>query len=126
MENDFWWMDDSERELATHEFAIDKAKGKVLVGGLGLGCITEALNAKAEVTEIVVVEIAPEVIELVWEHLDVPKATIINEDLDSYLAAMTEKFDYIYMDVWKEPKDEAIPYWRGLAEKHVPSRIMLE
>ena len=122
-EGDRYWMDDSEKEKESHQFAIDAAEGRVVVGGLGLGRIVEWLQAKPEVTEIVVVEIAKEVIDLVWRYLDVPKATIVHMDLKDYLVT-AEGFDYIYMDVAPKAGHESIKEWRKLAEQLVaPDRV---
>jgi hypothetical protein len=123
-ERGFEWMDDSPAEMKGHDFAVEAASGKVLIGGLGLGCIVKRLQEKPEVTEIVVVEIDQDVIDLVWEHLDVLKASIVNADLADYLETVND-FDYIYMDVWPEKGHESIAHWRALAEQKLPSDKVL-
>ena len=119
------WMDDSVPERRTQDFVVEIVTGKVLIGGLGLGCILEQLQAKDAVTKMIVIEKAQEVIDLVWPHLDVPKATIVHKDLEVYLKTTDETFDYIYMDVWPKRKHVSIPDWRALAEKLVtPDRVL--
>lgn len=123
-ERGFEWMNNTSGEMALHDFAVEAASGKVLVGGLGLGCIVERFDAKPEVTEIVVVELSTDVIDLVWEHLNQTKATIINADLTEYLKT-ADDFDYIYMDVWQKIGDPAIADWRALAEQKVaPDKVL--
>tara|TARA_Y100000310_G_C20591154_1_gene768063 strand:+ start:749 stop:1204 length:456 start_codon:yes stop_codon:yes gene_type:complete len=119
------WMDNSPQEQTTHDFIVDAVKGKVLVGGLGLGCVVERLQAKREVTKIIVIEIAQDVIDLVWRYLDVPKAEIICDDLKHYLENTDEQFDYICMDVWPEKGHKTILYWRKLAEQKVKPENVL-
>lgn len=125
-ENGYVWMDDSEKEKKTHQFAIDECKGKVLVGGLGLGYVVEELAKKEDVKEIVVVEISQENIDLVWKHLDTKgKGKIVKDNLFSYLQTTNEKFDCAYMDIFKDPKDKTckdkIAQLRSLTEKVVPA-----
>ena len=45
-------MEDSEAELKTHWPIWRDAKGKVLITGLGLGCVVRGLLANPEVTHI--------------------------------------------------------------------------
>ncbi len=110
------WMDDGPG----YEFFTELASGTVGVGGLGLGCVAKQLQANDDVSRIVVVEISQDVIDLVWPHLDIPKATIVHDDLDHYLRTTTEKFDYFYIDVWAGENDKSISNWRKLAEQSVP------
>jgi hypothetical protein len=118
-------MNDGQPEAKSHDFAVKLMRGHVLVGGLGLGCIVERLQEKNEVTEILVIEKSQEVIDLVWRHLDAPKATIIQCDLERYLKTTRRRFDYIYMDVWPGRNDESIPKWRALAEQFVaPDKVL--
>lgn len=98
----FFWMWDAKEDKLSQQFAIDACRGKVLVGGLGLGYIVEELEKKGDVTEIIVVERASEVIELVWKYLNVDKARIIQADIFDYLKETEDSFDYIYLDVWSK------------------------
>jgi hypothetical protein len=55
-------MEDSQRELRKHLPIWMKARGKVLVTGLGLGCVVRGLLAKPDVEAIDVVEIDAHII----------------------------------------------------------------
>lgn len=123
-EGSITWITDCPRERDSQRFAIDKCAGRVLIGGLGIGWIVEQLQATPEVTEIVVVEITQEIIDLVWQYLDVPKASIVRMDLKDYLETASG-FDYIYIDIWPDVNDVSIPEWRKLAEQVVaPDRVL--
>lgn len=100
-------MSDHPQEQFDHEEAVEKMKGRVLIGGLGLGYISRMLDKKPEITEIVVVEKTKTVIDLVWRHLGLRKATIIQEDLYKYLARIRnqERFDYVYLDIWSDESE---------------------
>lgn len=57
------WMGLTPMEMLTQKTGIDMAKGRVVVGGLGLGWFLKEIAAKPEVTEIVVVDKVPELLE---------------------------------------------------------------
>lgn len=58
-------MEDSRRELSRHLPIWLKASGRVLVSGLGLGCVVRGLLASPKVEHIDVVEIDPKIIHVV-------------------------------------------------------------
>ena len=100
LEKIFTWMIDDEED---QRLAIDNCVGKVLIGGLGLGVVVEALNEKDSITGMVVVEKSPEVIKLVWKYLKTDKARIIQADVFDYIETTDERFDYVYFDVHRHP-----------------------
>lgn len=86
------------QDLARH------CKGKVLIGGLGLGLILHALQDNRDVTEIHVIENNFDVIELMLDNLpkDDPKWQIIPADVYWYLdhRAKCQKYDTVVLDIW--------------------------
>jgi len=124
-------MMDINRERESMRVAIDECVGEVLIGGLGLGRIVEELAKKPEVTRIIVVEKAQEVIDLVWPYIDTKrKGSIVCADVFEYLKTTSEQFDFIYSDIHKSASKEeyeqvAIPL-RRLAEKVVqPEKVLI-
>ena len=97
-ENGDIWMSNTLMEVATHQQAIKKAKGNVLVAGLGLGMFLTAIKDKKEVKKITVIENSQEVIELVGKYYQDEKIQIINEDICDFNT--DEKFDLIWLDIW--------------------------
>lgn len=57
------WMGLTPMEMLTQKKGIDMAKGRVVVGGLGLGWFLKEVAKKPEVREIVVVDMVPELLE---------------------------------------------------------------
>lgn len=100
LEGIFTWMTNDRQD---QQLAIDNCEGKILIGGLGLGVVVEALNEKDNITKMVVVEKSPEVIKLVWKYLKVNKARIIQADIFDYLKTTNERFDCVYLDVHRHP-----------------------
>ena len=61
-------MSDSRDEYRDHITAINRATGRVLINGLGLGCYLAAILTKPDVRRVDVVEINPDVLALVAPH----------------------------------------------------------
>lgn len=90
-------MSDSPQEMFLQYDAYKEAKGKVLVGGLGLGMYATMIANKEEVNEVVVVEIDKDIIKLCKPTNK--KIVVINENIYKFAKYNKEKFDYIYIDI---------------------------
>lgn len=101
-DSDGTWMTDLPVEQRQMESAAGALRGRVLVGGLGLGVIPTMVPTR--VTEIVVVERAPEVIRLVEEAARLrckTKLTVVEADLFEYLKHLPQDFDTAFFDIWQ-------------------------
>ena len=91
-------MSDSPQEMFLQYENYKQATGRVLVGGLGLGMYANMIANKPGVTEVVVIEISKDVINLTEPSH--PKITVINADIWKYLKTTKDtKWDYIYIDI---------------------------
>ena len=100
------WMTDYPVEIAQMQQAIKGIRGKVLVGGLGLGLVASLLAKRKTIKEVRVVEISREVIELVAEHIKHPKISIAFNDLFSELRTIPDGyFDYALFDIWQSDSE---------------------
>ena len=98
------WMTDLPIEQYQHDRSLKGMKGRILIGGLGLGYAAAVLAKQASVKEVVVVEIPQEVIDLTAKHIPDPKSKthVINMDLFTYLDHYAgEPFDYAFFDIWQ-------------------------
>lgn len=101
-------MADHMPELHSHLNFIQKAEGKILVTGLGLGCVVRGLLAKPQVKRVDVVERDETILELVGEHmpkdsrLHIHKADATKFDFDM-------EWDFAWHDLWSDP-DRAEPH----------------
>lgn len=94
-------MADTEMERRTNRGFYIYANGDVLVGGLGLGMILLAAQAKEEVNSITVVEISQEIIDLAAPQLPLnSKVNVICGDIFTWYPPKGVKYDTIYMDIW--------------------------
>tara|TARA_Y100000310_G_C20596078_1_gene770575 strand:+ start:289 stop:1011 length:723 start_codon:yes stop_codon:yes gene_type:complete len=104
-----WMIDDPFNYIAMDRYC-QKMSGRVLTAGLGLGIAARALANNPAVTELVVVERSPEVIDLVspympewvnivqgdfWEYVEGSKASWLDRMLGK------RDWDYILLDIWR-------------------------
>lgn len=114
-ENGGVWMTDLPIEQRQHDELLSRARGKVLVGGLGIGYAVVALAGRTKVTDITVVERSPEIIKLTWEAtVKAAKAinpkiklSVVNADLFTFLkerqakAPAKPEFTWAFYDIWQ-------------------------
>ncbi len=96
-------MSDTPAECNDHSYFIHKAKGNILIAGLGIGYVLQEIAKKDSVTHITVVEISSEVIQLVWScYKDKfgDKIDIVNEDIFEWKPPKGIKYDCAWYDIW--------------------------
>ena len=106
------WMTLTPVDTDTVKDAIRDSHGKVVTFGLGLGYYTYHVSEKADVESITVVEKSDKVIKLFREFI-LPKFShgskvrIVNADAFEYAehAMPKEKFDYAFVDTWRDASD---------------------
>ena len=103
------WMSLNPNEIETMKSFIEKAKGEVLVLGLGMGYVPFMMSDKLEVKHITIIEKDRNTINLFNKVLfpsfkNKNKITIIPDDAISYFVNK-KKYDYIFADLWHAPED---------------------
>jgi hypothetical protein len=99
-------MSDTPAEIADHSYFVrSQAKGHVLINGLGLGWVIEALFNKKEVKTITVIEKSFDVINLVAKHYNDKcpkdkKIWILQGDALDYKAPKGKRYDAVWHDIW--------------------------
>lgn len=111
------WMTVTPNEIETMRAPVEKAHGKVLTYGLGIGYYAFMVSEKENVSSVTVVEREEEIIEMFCKHLlpqfpNKDKITIKKSDAFLYAEkeAPTEKFDFIFTDIWHDPSDGVALY----------------
>lgn len=113
-------MSNTPMEVRTCRPAFDHAHGRVLVSGLGMGMVIEAMLAKPDVQHITVVELDRDVILLVGPHYlaRAPgRLTILHGDAFAYEPERGERYDYAWHDVWDDISPDNLPSMRALKRK---------
>ena len=96
-------MSDTHMERYTNQFFIDNAHGDVMIAGLGVGLILNALENKVqsgEVNSITVYEKYQDVIDLVLPKYKYLPIKVICQDILEYRPPKEETYDTIYFDIW--------------------------
>lgn len=91
-------MSNTPAEIRDHIEFISRAKGNVLIAGLGIGMVLKALLEKYDVNHITIVEKSEDVIKLVSPFYKDERVTIVHEDIFNYKPR--EIFDYGWFDIW--------------------------
>lgn len=94
-------MSDAPIEQEELRYPIVLARGRILVVGLGIGLFPTILRAcNPTVKSVLIVEQSQDVVRLVYPHIKNRKTDIRVCDGKKFLLSCTEKFDFIYIDVW--------------------------
>lgn len=100
-------MSDTPDELNDHLHILQNVRGRVLVNGLGLGCILNCLIHHEDVFRIDVVEIDQDVIDLVGpfyirqaEKTPATKINIYHGDASTFKWPRGRRWNYIWHDIW--------------------------
>lgn len=110
-------MCDDPVELSRHLEFVFRARGRVLVTGLGLGCVLRGVLANPAVDHVDVVERDADVLKLVAPHLGPGRYAIHHAEAEAWISASEQRWDAAWHDVWVDPD---CPNEGGshLAEKH--------
>jgi hypothetical protein len=103
-------MEDTPFELRTHLGFVMRARGRVLITGLGLGCVIRGLLANPNVEHVVCIENSPDVLQLVAPHMPKDRLSIIEAEALEWTAKNQESFDCAWHDLWTD---------RGSGEPHL-------
>lgn len=112
---------DTPDEIRDHCFAVYRARGQVLINGLGLGITVQAMLAKAEVDKVTVIEIAPDVIALVGPHYQErfgDRLEIVEADAFTWKPPKGVRYNVVWHDVWDNICIDNLPQMHRLHRKY--------
>ena len=120
------WMTLTPVDLDTSDEAIERAHGRVVTFGLGLGYYAYMVSEKENVESITVVEKSSDVIALFKEYVlpqfsHPEKVVIVNADAFEYAkhTMPNEGFDVAFVDTWRDASDGAPMYERMKRLEHL-------
>lgn len=102
-------MEDTPFELRTHLGFVMRARGRVLVTGLGLGCVVRGLLANPAVAHVTCIENSSEVLKLVKPRMPAERLTIVEADALAWTGHNQERFECAWHDVWTD-RDRGEPH----------------
>lgn len=114
-------MEDTRRELSRHLPIWLAARGRVLVTGLGLGCVVRGLLANPEVTSIDVVEKDAGIVRVVWpEFGSDPRCRLIQGDART--VEIAGSWDFAWHDLHDDDDDPCLQTMHAMVIKRFGSR----
>ena len=106
------WMSLNPNEIMTMDKHIKKAKGNVLVLGLGMGYFAFMIANKKDANKVIIIEKDQSIIDLFNENIypsftNKEKIQIVKEDAFKYLDNKENdvKFDMVFADLWHSVED---------------------
>lgn len=105
------WMSLTPHEINTMRDDVNKAKGKVVTFGLGLGYYALLASLKEDVSKVDVVELDSSIITLFKKYIlpqfpHQEKINIIQEDAFKFASSLKDgQYDYLFDDIWHLPTD---------------------
>lgn len=108
--NDHVWMSLTPMEVQSTALAIHRATGRIACGGLGLGYFVLRAAAKPDVTEIVVFEKEPLIVEwfnrMFKGRAELAKIKIVEGDIFTTFKGYA--VDFCFMDIYQEMLPDAV------------------
>ncbi len=111
-ENGVEWMAIKPNEIETMKDPIEKASGRVVAFGLGLGYFAYMASIKDNVSSVTIIERSEDVISLfkseILPHFSHPeKIKIIQSDAFEYAKSRMsdEAYNYAFVDLWRDVSD---------------------
>lgn len=101
------YMTDTPTEQVENRELLRRARGDILIAGLGIGMVLPPLLANPSVTSVTVVEINPDVVSLISPQIDNPKLTVIVGDIHTWDPG-DQTWDVIYFDIWANLCDDNV------------------
>jgi hypothetical protein len=99
------WMSDTHDEWRDHIGLYARARGHVLLNGLGLGCAARMCASKPEVESVTVIEIESDVIALVAPSLAAEfgdRLTVIEADAFKWEPPVGVRYGAVWHDIWPD------------------------
>ena len=112
-------MSNTPDEISDFRNFVRNATGNVLVNGLGIGVLLQALLNKEDIDKITVIEKSKNVIELVADtYLKDKRVEVINADAFEYKPTKTARYNAVWHDIWDYITAENLPEMKKLTRKY--------
>ena len=111
-------MSDTPAEMRDHYAPVVNAKASCLINGLGIGMVLRAILKKPEVSDVIVVEISSEVIDMVAPHYADARVTFVHADALAYKPAKGKRFGMVWHDIWDAVCTDNLPEMATLHRRY--------
>lgn len=111
-------MSDTPAEMRDHRNAVRMAKGSCLLNGLGIGMVLKNILAKPEVSDVIVVDLSQDVIDMVSPHYNDPRTTFVCADAMEFTPPKGKRFQMVWHDIWDYICSDNLPQMEKLHRKY--------
>ncbi len=112
-------MSNTPMEIRTNWEIVRRARGHVLINGLGLGMVVHQILKKPEVESLTVVEASEDVISLVSPtYISDPRFSVIHADAFAYIPPKEVRFQAVWHDIWDYICADNLPEMAKLHRKY--------
>lgn len=111
-------MSNTPAEQIDHYPPVEKAKGHVLINGLGIAMVLRAVLQKKEVKSVTVVELSEDVITLVAPLIDDPRVEIVHASAYDYKPPKGRRYGMVWHDIWNTITPDNLPEMNRLKRKY--------
>lgn len=111
-------MSDTPAEMHDHRDPVDFARGSCLLSGLGLGMVLKNILLKPYVTDVTVIEVSQDLIDLISPFYIDPRVTIICADALAYRPPRGKHYNMVWHDIWDNICEDNLESMKKLRMKY--------
>lgn len=112
-------MSNTPAEILDHKEFIRRARGRVLVNGLGLGVALKAILEKSDVEHVTIVEASEDVISLVGAAFSQDsRVEIVHADAFDYQPPKGLRYNVVWHDIWDDITADNLDGMKKLHRKY--------
>lgn len=111
-------MTDTPAEMSDHSSAVRRAKGSCLISGLGIGMVLKNILLKPEVTDVTVVEISQDLIDLIAPYYQDERVTFVCADILTWKPPKGKRYNMVWHDIWDTICTDNLPEMATLHRRY--------
>lgn len=111
-------MSDTPAEMRDHRQAVRNATGSCLINGLGIGMVLKNILLKDDVTDVTVVEISQDLIDMVSPYYQDSRVTFVCCSAFDYKPPKGKRYNMVWHDIWDYICGDNLPEMTKLHRKY--------
>jgi len=111
-------MSDTPAEMRDHYCAVRVASGSCLINGLGIGMVLRNILLKSDVTDVTVIEISQDLIDIVAPHYNDDRVTFVCASAFDYKPPKGKRYQMVWHDIWDNICADNLPEMTRLHRKY--------
>lgn len=111
-------MSDTPAEMRDHFEPVFQARGSCLLNGLGIGMVLKAILKKPDITDVTVVELSQDVIDMVAPYYTDSRVEFVCSDAMDYQPPKGKRYQMVWHDIWDYICSDNLPEMHKLHRKY--------